>query len=328
MKRRRAKSRRARARRGGAPKGRFTRLDKVFWPKEGFTKGDVIRYYDRATEYVLPYLRHRPMVLARHPNGIRGGGFFQKNVATLHLPPFVKTISIRAKSTGRNVQYVICDNKHTLLYLANLGCIEMHPWLARTANLRNPDFLALDLDPGGNPYSDVVAVARATRKVIEAAGGTCLVKTSGKTGIHVLVPLKSSYDFDEVREVAKLIGRLVHRRLPRLTTTKPNAGRRTLKVYLDYVRNSFGQTIVAPYSLRAFPGATVSTPLAWSELTQSLRPTRFTLRTVFRRLNKKGDVWEKAFRRKVSLRALARKLERMSEENKRPPARRSKARRR
>jgi bifunctional non-homologous end joining protein LigD len=281
----------------------------------------VIRYYDRAADYVLRYLRRRPMVLARHPHGIRGGGFFQKNVSTLHLPPFVKTISIRARSTGRNVHYIICDNKRTLLYLANLGCIEMHPWLARTANLRHPDFLALDLDPGGNPYSDVVTVARSTRKVIEAAGGTCLVKTSGKTGIHVLVPLKSSYDFDEVRAAAKLLSQIVHRRLPRLTTTKPNAGRRTRKVYLDYVRNSFGQTLVAPYSLRAFPSATVSTPLAWNELTRSLRPTRFTLHTIFRRLNKKGDVWEKAFRRKVSLRSFARKLERMTREGRQAPKR-------
>jgi bifunctional non-homologous end joining protein LigD len=143
----------------------------------------------------------------------------------------------------------------------------------------------------------------------------------------VLVPLKSSYDFDEVRAVAKTIGQLVHRRLPRLTTTKPNAGRRTRKVYLDYVRNSFGQTLVAPYSLRAFPGATVSTPLAWNELTQSLRPTRFTLRTIFRRLNKKGDVWEAAFRRTVSLRSFARRLERMQAEGKHAPKRAPKPRR-
>lgn len=296
------------------PKGRFTNLDKVFWPKEGFTKGDVIRYYDRVAEYILPYLRDRPMVLARHPNGIRSMSFFQKHVGTMHLPPFVKTVSIRAKSTGRNVKYIVCNNKQTLLFLANLGCIEMHPWNARTANVHRPDFLSLDLDPGGNPYNEVVKVARAARKVIEAAGGTCLVKTSGKTGIHVLVPLKASYDFAEVRGVARTLGQLVHRKLPRLTTTKPNAGRRTGKVYLDYVRNSVGQTLAAPYSLRACPGATVSTPLAWNELTQSLRPARFALRTIFRRLNKKGDIWRFAFRRKVSLRPFARRLDRMKEE--------------
>jgi bifunctional non-homologous end joining protein LigD len=296
-------------------KAHFTRLDKIFWPKEKFNKGHVIRYYERVADFILPYLRNRPMVLVRHPDGIGGNSFFQKNVDPKYLPPFVKTVSIRAKSTGRNVHYVVCNNRQTLLYLANLGCIEMHPWCARTANLQRPDFLSLDLDPGGNPYGDVVKVARAARKVIEAAGGTCLVKTSGKTGIHVLVPLRARYPFEEVRATAKVIARLVHRRLPRLTTPRANAGRRTQKIYIDYVRNSFGQTIVAPYSLRAFPGATSSTPLDWRELTLALRPTRFTMRTIFRRLNRKGDIWKSAMRGAVDFRQFARRLERMQQED-------------
>ncbi len=294
-------------------KGHFTHLDKIFWPKERFTKGHVIRYYERVADLILPYLRNRPMVLNRHPNGIRGASFFQKNVNPKYLPPFVKSVTIRAKSTGRNVHYVVCNNKQTLLYLANLGCIEMHPWNSRTASINNPDFLSLDLDPGGNPFNEVVTVARAVRKVIEAAGGTSLVKTSGKTGIHVIVPLRASYEFAEVRAVAKTIARIVNRRLPRLTTPRPNAGRRTGKIYIDYVRNSVGQTLAAPYSLRAFPGATVSTPVEWRELTNSLRPTRFTLRTIFRRLNGKGDVWKSAFRQSVNLSRLQKRLERIAD---------------
>ena len=208
---------------------------------------------------------------------------------------------------------MICNNKRTLLYLANLGCIEMHPWNSRTSSIRNPDFLSLDLDPGGNPFGDVVKVARAVRDVIEAAGGRCLVKTSGKTGIHVIVPLRPRHDFAEVRAAAKMIARIVNRRLPKLTTRRPNAGRHSRKIYIDYVRNSFGQTLAAPYSLRAFPGATVSTPLAWRDLSTSLRPSRYRLRTIFRRLNREGDIWRSAFRHSVNLERLVSHLRRMAE---------------
>jgi bifunctional non-homologous end joining protein LigD len=296
------------------PAGHFTHLDKIFWPKEGFTKGDVIRYYDRVADVILPYLRNRPMVLNRHPNGIRGASFFQKNVDPKHLPPFVKTIAVRARSTGRNVHYVICNNKRTLLYLANLGCIEMHPWNSRVATIKQPDFLSLDLDPGGNPFSDIVSVARTVRKVVEEAGGHCLVKTSGKTGIHVIVPLRARHDFAEVRGVAKVIARLVNRQLPKLTTRRPNAGRHSRKIYIDYVRNSFSQTLAAPYSLRAFPAATVSTPLEWRELSKGMRPSRYTLRTIFRRLNREGDIWRSSFRSSVNLERLAKRLERMTKD--------------
>ena len=160
----------------------FTHLDKVFWPKEGFTKRDVVRYYERVADVILPYLRDRPMVLNRHPDGIKGASFFQKNVDPGHLPPFVKTVSIRAKSTGRKVRYVVCNNKATLLYLANLGCIEMHPWLSRTKRLDKPDFLVIDLDPNGNSFDQVVAVARAAHKLIVAAGGWSSVKTFRENG--------------------------------------------------------------------------------------------------------------------------------------------------
>jgi len=287
----------------------FTHLDKIFWPQEGYTKGDVIRYYDRVADVILPYLRHRPMVLNRHPGGIRGASFFQKNVDPRHLPRFVRTVTIRARSTGRNVHYVECNNKATLLYLANLGCIELHPWLSRIGRLNKPDFMVIDLDPHGTPFEKVIAVARVTHKLIAEAGGRCLVKTSGKTGLHVYVPVRGQHDFAEVRSVAKLICRLIHKRVPKLTAFAHRAGRG--KIYLDYGRNSIGQTIAAPYSLRAFPRATVSTPLDWSELTTSVRPQRYTLRTIFRRLNGKGDVWESVIRQSTSLDKLERRLRRL-----------------
>lgn len=292
---------------------KLTHPDKVFWPREGYTKGDVIRYYERVAGTILPYLRDRPMVLNRHPAGIRGESFYQKNVDPKHLPRFVRTIAIRAKSTGRYVHYIVCNNKQTLLYLANLGCIELHPWLARTRRLNRPDWLVIDLDAGRNPFARVIAVARAVRKVIGEAGGHCLIKTSGKTGLHVYVPISAAYDFTEVRAAAKLIARITGLRLPKLVSQK--LADRKRKIYLDYARNSFDQTIASPYSLRAFPGATVSTPLAWNELTPDLTPQRYTIRTVFRRLNHKGDVWKtQETRRAVNLRRLARKLEKILEE--------------
>jgi bifunctional non-homologous end joining protein LigD len=285
----------------------FTHLDKVFWPKEGYTKGDVIGYYDRIAGYILPYLRGRPMVLNRHPNGIKGKSFFQKNVELRGLPPFVDTISVRARSTGRYVRYIVCNNKATLLYLANLDCIELHPWLSRTKALRKPTCLVIDLDPGRNSFAQVIAVARAVRRLVQSAGGHCLVKTSGKTGLHIHVPLRALHDFAEVRGVARTIVQIVNKRLPKLTSLARSPSDRRNRIYLDYARNSIGQTLAAPYSLRAFPQATVATPVDWSELTRSFQPARFRLKTITRRLYSKGDVWrDKAA--PVNLAKLSRRL--------------------
>jgi bifunctional non-homologous end joining protein LigD len=255
-------------------------------------------------------------VLARHPNGIRGMSFFQKDVSKLHLPPFVDTISIRAKSTGRRVRYIVCNNKSTLLYLANLGCIEMHPWLSRTKRLNRPELMVIDLDPGRVPFEQVVAVARRVQKIVAAAGVRSFVKTSGKTGLHVCIPLHGKYEYEQVRMVARLLVRRVNAELPRTTTLAQRIANRRNRVYLDYARNSFGQTVAAPYSLRAHPGASVSTPLPWSDLRSSTRPGQFNIRSVFRRLAH-GDIWRGAFQGGVNLNRLERKLRATDEESKR-----------
>jgi bifunctional non-homologous end joining protein LigD len=283
------------------PKVTLTHLDKVFWPNEGFTKGDVIRYYERVADVILPYLRDRPMVLNRHPNGIKGESFYQKNVDPKRLPAYVKSVSIRARSTGKNVHYVVCNNKATLLYLANLGCIELHPWLARVGRLDRPDFLVIDIDPGRSDFADVIAVARAVRKLVAASGATSLVKTSGKRGLHVYLPLRGQYEFARTRAIAKMIAQVVHRQLPKLTSLSPHPAERQRKI---------GQTIAAPYSLRAFPGATVSTPLDWSELTIAVRPQRYTIRSVIRRLASRGDTWKSADAHGVNLNSLEKYLQR------------------
>jgi bifunctional non-homologous end joining protein LigD len=202
------------------------------------------------------------------------------------------------------VHYIVCNNKATLLYLANLGCIEMHVWGSQVRKLHCPSYMVIDLDPGGNPFAQIAAVARESRKVIAAAGGTCLVKTSGKRGIHVYVPLRPIYDFDEVRSVARLVAEIVNRRMPKLTTVSPRLGGRRNRIYLDCARNGFGQTTVAPYSLRAFPKATVSTPLDWRELTASCSPGRYNLRSMARRVRIKGDLWQTSMHKPNSLRRL------------------------
>jgi bifunctional non-homologous end joining protein LigD len=286
-------------------------LDKIFWPKEGYSKGDVIQYYERMAGVILPYLRDRPMVLVRHPNGIKRGGFFQKNVASIHLPSFVRPGKFAPRAPA-GTQYVVCNNKATLLYLANLGCIEMHCWGSRVRKLGYPDYMVIDLDPGRNTFAEIVAVAKETRKVIAAAGGTSLVKTSGKRGIHVYVPLRPIYDFHEVRAVSRLVAEIVNRRMPKLTTVSPRLSGRRKRIFLDCARNGFGQTTVAPYSLRAFAKATVSAPLDWRELTAGCSPARYHLRSMVRRIRMKGDLWEAAIGKPNSLRKLESSLKGMA----------------
>jgi len=287
----------------------FTHLDKVFWPSEGYTKGDVIQYYDRISNLILPYLKGRPMVLNRHPNGIKGSSFFQKNVDPNHLPQFVRTFPMRAKSTQRTVHYIVCDNKQTLLYLANLGCIEMHPWSSRIEDIHKPDFLTIDLDPGRRSFEDVITVSRFTHDIIESAEGKSVVKTSGKAGMHIFLPLVGKENFEYVREVARKIALRINRELPSLTTLERHPAKRGGKIYLDYLRNSIGQTLAAPYSLRAYPAATVSTPLEWSEVRKGLRPDQFTIRTIFRRLKLKDELWNTLIKRKNRLQKISRRLD-------------------
>ncbi len=291
----------------------FTHLDKIFWPKEGYSKGDVIEYYDRMAHVILPYLKDRPMVMNRHPNGITKPGFFQKDSSELHLPDFVDTIKIHSVSDGKTVRYIVCNNKETLLYLANLGCIEMNPFASHTKNLHRPDFLILDLDPfyppklqrrrAGNSYNEVVEVAQELREILEAIGiKKSFPKTSGKRGIHIYIPLHAAYSYDAARDFAKLLALVLANRLPRLVSTEHFPARRRGKIHPDYMRNALGQTAAAPYSLRPYPGATVSTPLEWSEVKKGLNPSQFTIKTIHARLKKKGDLWKGVLGPKVDLR--------------------------
>lgn len=271
-----------------------THLDKVFWPREKYTKGDLIEYYERIAPFILPYVKDRPCATNRFPDGIKGGHFFQKNYEG-DLPDFVHTATERAKTTGKSVRYILCNNRETLAYLANLGVIELHPWSSRRGSLLKPDWMIFDLDPGTKAsFADVIKVAQMLRRVLEAAHMRSVPKTSGKRGIHVYVPVRGRYSYERVRKLARELAERVVEELPETASLEHWPNKRKDKIFLDIGRNAKGQTAVAPYSVRPVPGAPVSTPLAWREVKKGLDPSRFTIKTIFTRLKKKGDLFKGA----------------------------------
>jgi bifunctional non-homologous end joining protein LigD len=223
----------------------------------------------------------------------------------------VKYASLRAKTAGKTVHYLVCNNKDSLLYLANLGCIEMNPWPSRTEHPDKPDFMTLDLDPSkSNDFDRVVEVAKATHNLLDRLRVRNYCKTSGKTGIHVLVPLGGKYTFAQVRRFAKLLAERIAAEVPDMATTQHRIGKRRGKIYLDYMRNAVGQTTAAPYSLRPWPGATVSAPLEWREVKKGLRPQQFTIDTILKRLKSKGDLLRPVLKQSTDLHRAIRGLER------------------
>jgi bifunctional non-homologous end joining protein LigD len=269
----------------------LTNLDKVYWPQEGYTKGDLIAYYREVAPVILPYLRDRPQSLHRHPNGIAGESFFQKDVSRRPPPAWVQTVTVPRESGAKETTYVLCQDEASLLYLANLGCIELNPWNSRVGSLERPDYLVIDLDPEDVPVSRVIEAAVAVRKTLDRCGVESHCKTSGKRGLHVSVPLGARYDYDQARQFAEIIANLVHGQLPASTSVVRSPALRQGRVYLDFLQNRRGQTLAAPYSVRPHPGATVSAPLKWSEVRKGLDPAKFTMRTMAKRLDKIGDLW-------------------------------------
>jgi bifunctional non-homologous end joining protein LigD len=275
----------------GPPELRLTRLEKVFWPEEGYTKGDLIHYYRSVADAMLPYLRDRPLVLTRYPDGIAGKSFYQKN-APGHAPDWIQTETIWSESSERDIEYFIVQEPESLVFMANLGAILLHVWSSRLATIEHPDWCILDLDPKDAPFRDVVAVARAVHELCDAIGMPNFVKTSGSTGLHVLLPLGRQVSYDQSRLIGELISRVVVREHPGISTIDRVIKKRGGKVYLDYMQNGHGQLLVAPFSVRPLPGAPVSTPLHWNEVDQELRLSDWTIETVPRRLaRQKKDPW-------------------------------------
>lgn len=279
----------------------LTNLQKIYWPKEGFRKGDTVNYYLQMAPYILPYLLDRPQSLNRHPNGITGPHFFQKNMKG-KVPDWVETFTEYSESTGVNVDYLVCSNEATLIYMANLGCIEINPWHARKQHYLKPDWCLIDLDPDKkNTYDEVVEVANMVKKILDSVGAVSCAKTSGSTGMHVYIPLGAKYDFEQSKTFAELVVTLVNRELPKLTSMERTPAKRKGKIYLDFLQNKETQTAAAPYSLRPKPGVPVSTPLHWSEVKKGLTSTTWNAFNIYDRVKTEGDLFAPVLEKGIDL---------------------------
>jgi len=298
------------ARAGGADETRVTITNpaKVFWPDEGYTKSDLIEYYEAVSPWLLPYLRDRPLVLTRYPDGITGKSFFQKD-APEWTPSWIRTERIHAPDVGRDIDYFIVDDRESLRYVVNLGTIPLHLWNSRLASLDHPDWLVLDLDPKGAPFTDVVKVARALHAILDDLGLPSYVKTSGATGLHIVLPLGAGYDYEVTRTFARLLAVMGVEAEPEISTIARPLRSRGGKVYIDFGQNGRGQTVVAPFSARPLPGAPVSCPLSWDEVTAKLDPARFTIKTTPARLDKLGDPLAPVLTGRIDVAATLRRLE-------------------
>ena len=265
--------------------------DKVLFPEDDITKGDLIDYYHRMANRILPYLEERPVMLQRFPDGIAETGFYQKQVSD-YFPDWITKVTVDLKDRDEARSMVVCNDDATLMYLANQACITLHAWLSRRAKLDRPDRMIFDLDPAGDDFAAVREAARHLREIIEYVGLTPYVMTTGSKGLHVAVPLKPGASFDAVRDFAReLATHLVDQYADRYTV-EPRKDKRERRLYLDYLRNGYGQTAVVPYAVRAKAGAPIATPLDWDELSDgSLASSRYTMRNIFRRLGQKDDPW-------------------------------------
>lgn len=271
---------------------KLTNQNKIYWPKDNISKGDMVAYYQSVAEFILPHLKNRPQSLNRFPNGIEGLSFYQKDAAD-ETPDWIQTEKIFSESNEKFINYIICNYAATLAYLNNLGCIEMNVWTSNIKNLENPDYLVLDLDPSdNNTFDEVIETANMVKTVLEKANIQGYPKTSGSSGIHVYIPLGSQYSFEQVKNFGHILMQMVQKELPELTTLERSLQKRDKnKIYLDYLQNRKGQTLASVYSLRPKNGAPVSMPLEWKELKTGLKPTDFNIENALKRIQKKRDLF-------------------------------------
>ncbi|WP_224018812.1 DNA ligase D [Ferruginibacter albus] len=277
----------------GKIKVAITNRNKLYWPKEKITKGMMIDYYQSMADYILPYLKDRPESLKRNPNGISDKGFFHKDAGT-DAPSWIKSKKIYSESAEKEIDYIICNDKATLAYLNNLGCIELNPWNSTIQSPDKPDYMIIDIDPSEkNTFDQVIETALQFKKVLDKAKAGAYCKTSGATGLHIFVPMQKKYNYEEVKNFAHILCRLVNEQLPQFTSLERNLQKRgSNKIYLDYLQNRRGQTISSAYSLRPVKGASVSTPLQWKEVKKGLSPADFTIANILPRVKKLGDIFK------------------------------------
>lgn len=268
----------------------LSHLDRVLFPDTGLTKGDLVSYYQRIAGTMLPHLRQRPISMERRPGGLEGRGFYQKQ-APEHFPDWIQHQTIELRQGGSR-EHLVCDDAATLVFLANRGTITPHVWQSRIDGLERPDRLVLDLDPAGDDFTPVRHAARLVAGVLEDLGLAPYAMLTGSRGVHLVAPLRREQSFDEVRQLARDLARWLARRHPGQLTVARRKAERGDRLFLDTARNAYGQTTVAPYAVRALPGAPVATPIDPGELSSStLSSRRYNIRNIFRRLAHKADPW-------------------------------------
>ncbi|NHA14665.1 non-homologous end-joining DNA ligase [Thioalkalivibrio sp. XN279] len=298
----------------GAYSFETSNTDKVLFPDAGITKGGLIRYYRAIAPVILPHLKGRPLTLHRFPDGIDEEGFYQQQ-APDYFPDWIATRHAARADDGAQgpVEHILCNNEATLAYLANQGTITLHGWLASVPKLRTPDKLVFDLDPPGEDFEPVRQGARWVAALIEQLGLQPFVMTTGSRGLHVVAPLKPDLGFDEVRDLARAMADWLAAQHAEELTVAQRKNKRRGRLYLDVMRNAYGQTSVAPYAVRALPGAPVAAPLALDELgDKRLHPQRWHLKNILRRLGQKDDPWQDIRRHAGSARRARRELKRLS----------------
>ncbi len=289
---------------------KLTNQNKIYFPDDDITKGHVIEYYQSISKYILPHLKDRPQSMNRFPNGIKGLSFFQKDAAE-ETPDWIETQKVFSESTDKYINYIICNDKETMAYLNNLGCIELNIWTSRVQKADNPDYLVLDLDPSEkNSFDDVIETTQVVKEVLNLAGIEGYPKTSGSSGIHVYIPMNAKYSYDQVKDFGHLLMQMVQQKLPDLTTLERSLQKRDKnKIYLDYLQNRRGQTLASVYSLRPKNGATVSMPLEWKEVKNGLKPTDFNIHNALERLKNKGDIFKPVLGKGIEMLKVIKKLE-------------------
>lgn len=288
----------------------FTNLNKVYFPQDGYTKRDLLAHYLRMAKFILPFLKDRPLVLRRYPNGIEADAFFQKD-AGKDVPEWIQTVAVESESKGSKIHYFLANDLPALLYLTNLGCIDHNPWSSRYDDQEHPDYIFFDLDPSaGADFAAVVMLARAVMERLGELGLKAFAKTSGGTGLHLFIPIQPRYSYEQVRQFVELVATWTARDHPELITTQRSLAKRPEgSIYVDAHQNSRGQSLASVYSVRAFPHAPVSTPVSLRELNPKLRADTWNIRSIRGRIEELGDLWARFWRRRQSIERAVAKLE-------------------
>jgi len=282
-------------------------LEKILWPQDGYTKGELIYYYMEVAPYILKHLKNRPLVFTRYPDGITGKAFYQKN-APLHLPDWINTYSSYSSKFKRTINFILVDNAAALAWLANQACIEIHPWLSRQPSIDTPDYVVFDLDPSPeNDFDQVIQVAQFLKELFNQIQLRTYLKTSGADGLHIYLPVKNDYSYKQIRKFAQHIAAITVQALPLISTIERSIAKRGPKIYIDYLQNVKGKTLCSPYCIRPRAGAPISCPISWDELL-FINPREFNISSILKRLNYTGDLFAQVLTDQQSLEPAARQL--------------------